>query len=170
MLFLNTLIFILLTCDAKAERKILSDTIFIDLAFEKPDFYVYHLIEDKVPKFYIDWQNIFSDKDKSKLILKHVDTKKPFTGVLIVQDNENSAKYTCPYLNGIPNGIWKKHTHDWYQECTAFSLLEYTIPIQMGFPHGEGKRWSYNNKCESRLIGIVNYDMGKPNGYYKKVN
>jgi hypothetical protein len=40
----------------------------------------------------------------------------------------------------------------------------------MGFPHGEGKMWSYDDKCESSLIGVVNYDQGKPMGYYYRAS
>jgi hypothetical protein len=76
MRFLSlALIFLVLLQYKSAAKGTSTDTIIVDLAFEKPDFYVYHIIENKVPEFLDNWNYLFSDPDKSKSILKRVEKK-----------------------------------------------------------------------------------------------
>lgn len=153
-----------------------SDTIIVNLSNEEIHYYVYHYIDNGVPHFSNRWGGLFGSE--GKYILKSVLTTKPFSGVLIIQNPHDRAQFTCNFLDGVPNGIWKKHINNNYQEpCKAYPILVYEIPIKLGFPNGRGYKYATDSSeirsaCfidnKGLLVTSINYENGIPCGRYEQ--
>lgn len=126
---------------------LVQDTLTIDERLETPQMYVYHEVEDG--------EKIFHRFGGGKhMSLKWVKNGRPFTGILTLLSED--GKQICPYLNGVPEGIWTK--------VTINGNLEYEVPIKAGYYHGECKFYRADSKDELRLIG--KFLNGYPDGQF----
>lgn len=134
-----------LTSNNLLREACIQDTLLVDERIETPQMYVYH-------EYNIDDNFKFNETNSSNQTLKLVKNKKPFSGMLILE-NENRRKF-CPYINGIPDGVWLEYAQD--------GRIKYEIPIKNGFYNGVGK--FYND--DGSLYKIGKFTNGYPDGLF----